>query len=372
VKALARILPVVLAVVVAVVGGMELVSRAQSGDLSGASASSVGPSLPVSPVTTQQFQNAGNQICLTMVNQLNAAYSSFTSAVTQASATVPANQNDAATGPLDGTTTTLPGLSSSTGTAFGLGSGTAGASGQSSSSTTAATVPSGSYDVLPVKPNPLTVVNQLLNDYMDQLDAIVGMQNDVLSELETLSEPPNDEPVLQQIWVAMTEAAVAQSQADVVLENIVSDYYAAGYMASVNSLNGAQPNTLNAAEQKVLSSSVFTQDLIELTGGINSSTPAPGSLEGNLAQLAGNADAMIGAYGLNECEIAGLDFQNFQSIAGQSLAGSLPNIAQTYINDYVQQSQAGQPISLVSILSNLPQFSTTNMTFSGSPSATVP
>lgn len=349
-KVVARLLPAVLAVLIVVVGGMELVSHAQSNGTGSSLAPGTTSTTLAVAVTKAAFVTAANQVCLTMAQQLEANYQSFQQDVKAASQTTPINQGDAASIPLDGTTTTLPGSAVPSGT---------GSTSASTSTTTSPTIPSGSYDLAPIQANPLQVVNQLLNTYMDQLDAVVGMQNDTLDELETLSEPPGDEPVLQQMWVSLTQATIAQNQADVVLENIVSDYYSAGYLSTRSALNGGTLS-LGQAEQNEVTAGALNEDLLELTGGQPTSTAATGSLESNLQAIAGPVDSALAAYGLNECEIAGIEFQNFQT-----LAASIPDIANDYLTTYTSQASSGQPISLAQILASLPAPVSQNLLFSG-------
>ncbi len=336
-----RFIPAVAALLVLVVGSMVIVSHAQSSDLNSSLGSSSGGGGTPVLVTKDNFVNDANQICLNMASQLTASSQQFTQQIKAVSQGVAANQNQAATTPLFGTTTTEPTASGSS-SALGGGAG---------STTTAAPAPSGSYDKSEVQQNPLAVVNQLLNEYMDQLDAVVGMQNDLLDELENLSEPPLDQPLLQQTWVSMTEAMVAQNQADVVLENILSDYYTAGFMV----VTGKEPD-LATAQQSTFLADALDQDLVELEGMTSQGNvqqfpgnPQPGTLEANLQAISGPVNTALGAYGLNDCEFAGIQFQNYQKLSAE-----IPYIANDYLVAYDSQSNSNQAISLANVLNSLP------------------
>ncbi|HUY85686.1 MAG TPA: hypothetical protein VMU77_01125 [Acidimicrobiales bacterium] len=364
-----RLLPTALVLILVAVGGHVLISHAQTSEVSGLASSSGTSNTSTTLATQASFVANANTVCGEFVIQLNSWVSNFNQEIQNAGKAYPNNQGNAATSPLFGTPTTS---ATSSVNPNSLANGTvSGSSGSTVSPSAVVTTPSGSFDTSQVQSDPLAIVNVLLNQYMDELDAIVGMQNDVLAQLENLSEPPSDVPVLQAMWVTATEAMVAQNQADTVLENLISDYYNAGFLAQINTLNGLSMSNSQAETQEI-DQAMLSQDLAEL----GSTSPTVGSaisgtLEANVDAAASAADNELGGYGLSQCEIAGVDFQDFQM-----LPVSIPNVSNDYIDLYTQQASAGQPISLAQVLNKLSQPVAINASFptptASTPSTTLP
>ncbi len=367
-----RVLPTLIGLVLFVVGGVILVTQAQPSNVTSGSGTLNQSSSNVTLPTPTSFDSQANAVCSQAVVQLNSWWANFNEQIKNSGNVQPANAGKVPVAPPYGpTTTVLPPSNSSSALSNGLpssnASGSSGGSANSSSasqsnlssalapsptsSTTSTTSPpsgASSYNIIPTQSNPLSVTNQLLNEYVDELDAIVGIQNDTIDSLENIPEPPADTSTLQGIWVGLTEAMVAQNQADIVLANIVASYYNYGLYSATGSLQGPFSSQL---------ASLLSDDILEFgvapgVGGQSSS----GSLEGNLDAIATSVDSMLAGYGLNECEIAGVAFQNFQDLASQ-----IPNIASDYVTTYNQQSSANQAISLAQILATLPTPLATNI-----------
>ena len=366
-----RLLPTLIGLILFVVGGIILVTEAQPGNVNLGSGNSTQNTPTQSVITISTFDTQANVICSQLVSQLNSWWVNFNNKVANSGKVMAENANSIPLSPPYSPTTTSVSSSGSSG-AFSSGSPSqtpsnsatsqselSGALSHGISTTSTSTIPENSpaksYDTAPVEPNPLTVTNTLLNSYMDELDAIVGMQNDTLNELENLQEPQGYVNTLQSLWVQMTEASVAQNQADVVLENIVNEYYTAG----LYSVAGNPPVPYDPAIAATLAADVLEYGLPPGTSG----QLVQGSLEYNLENIVGAVDTSLAANGLGSCEMAGSAFSNLQGAAT-----SIPNLAVDFINTYNSQTESNVAISLGQIFSVLSAPQATNIAVPNNPS----
>ena len=369
-----RLLPTLIGLVLFVVGGIILITEAQPGNVNLGSGNSTQNTPAQSVVTISTFDTQANVICSQLVSQLNSWWVNFNNEVANSGKVMAENSNSTPLSPPYSPTTTSVSSSGSSG-AFSSGSPSqapsnsaasqsalSGALDQGASTTSTSTIPENSpaksYDAAPVEPNPLAVTNTLLNSYMDELDAVVGMQNDTLDELENLQEPQGYVNTLQSLWVQMTEATVAQNQADAVLENIVNQYYTAG----LYSVGGSPPVPFNPTVATTLASDSLEYGIVPGVSG----SPSPGSLAYNLESIVGAVDTSLAANGLSSCEMAGSAAQNLQGAAS-----SIPNLGADFLSTYISQTGASQPISLAQIFTYLVAPQATNIAVPNNPNSST-